>query len=339
MPFGAIEQPENYIFLKEENRYCIHDVYCALYRRSAYRDKTVGFKTETLDKMVYLLSIQQRKLPIEFCQKCLKDISSNPFYKNIYAQGQTKKAAEQDVPPAFKDEVLLNKKKIDDKLFMEYLENSVYYPACDFDGTPIKCLGKLFTNFVYVDYLSEYEDLEHNIKYYGLLGYRVINSSLIDAEELFGLNWENFMLKNNEIYKKLTFKCEEPFAKIYTFERASYLSDNHGKKEINLLFIKAEGISTYKYLYTQNNIAPKCLVSIVPGLAFGGNFNDYPKILIELIKSKNKFPQYQFYDDNCAEDFKDLIKYYNEVAQYNSKTERYVWSTHFTLADLDMKKL
>jgi len=28
-----------------------------------------------------------------------------------------------------------------------FLENSVYYPACAFDGTPIKFLGKLFTIF------------------------------------------------------------------------------------------------------------------------------------------------------------------------------------------------
>jgi glutaredoxin-related protein len=228
---------------------------------------------------------------------------------------------------------------IDVKLFMEFLENSIYYPACGFDGTPIKCLSKSFSNYVYVDYLSDYKDLEYNIKFKGLLGYKVINSSLINAEELFGINWHNFILRNSEIYQKLRFECGEPFAKAYTFERQSNFSDNHGKKNITLLYIKAEGISIYKYLYIQNNITPKCLVSIVPGLAFGGNFDEYPKIFIELIKSSNKFPQYQFYDEECANNFKDIIKYYKEVAQYNNDREYYKWSTHFTLAELDVSKL
>jgi len=228
---------------------------------------------------------------------------------------------------------------IDTKLFMEFLENSVYYPACGFDGTPIKCLSKIFSNYVYVDYLSDYKDLEYNIKFNGLLGYKVKNSSLINAEELFGISWHNFKLENDEIYKKLRSEYEEPYAKAYTFERRSNFSDNHGKKDITLLYIKAEGISTYKYLYIKKNIAPKCLVSIVPGLAFGGNFDDYPKIFIELIKSNKMFPQYQFFDDQCANDFMDLLKYYNEIAQYNNDRDYYKWSTHFTLADLNTEKI
>jgi hypothetical protein len=214
-----------------------------------------------------------------------------------------------------------------------FLENSVYYPACRFDGTPIKFLGKLFSNYVYVDYNSEYGDLESNINN-GLLGYKLKNGSMINAEELFGVNWESFSDENNDIYRNLPFEWKNPFAKIYSFERSIGFNDVHGKKNIELLYIKAEGISTYKYLYCKKNITPKCLASIVPGLAFGGNFSDYPKLFIKIIKLSNKFPQYQFYDDQCAEDFYELIKNYNEINHYNHYRTDYTWSSYFTLAEL-----
>jgi len=216
----------------------------------------------------------------------------------------------------------------------EFLENSVYYPACALDGTPIKLLGKLFSNFVYADYYMDYNDLELDIFRNGLLGYKLIDSYFIDAEELFSINWENFIENNKDIYSNLHSKHNNPFAKRYIFERRAYLNDDHGKKNIELLYIKAEGISTYKYLYVRNNISPKCLVSILPGLAFGGNFSDYPKMLIELIKSTNKLPQYQFYDDQCANNFYELIKYYNKINEYNYNRPDLTWNSHFTLSEL-----
>ena len=215
-----------------------------------------------------------------------------------------------------------------------FLQNSVYYPACGFDGTPIKFLGKLFSNFVYADYNSEYNDLESNIKN-SLLGYKLKNSSMISAEELFGINWELFAFKNEEIIRKLHFEWKKPFAKIYSFERSLGFNDEHGKNNIELLFIKAEGISTYKYLYVNKNIAPKCLVSIVPGLSFGGNFYDYPKMLIEIIELSNKYPEYQFYDNQCSTDFYYLIKKYNEINQYYYYRSDYSWSSNFKLAVLN----
>ena len=216
----------------------------------------------------------------------------------------------------------------------KFLEDSVYYPACAFDGTPIKFLEKLFSSFVYADYYSDYNDLEKDISRNGLLGYKLSNSYLIEAEELFGLNWEKFIEINSDIYNKLRFEWNNPFAKIYSFERRASFGDCHGKKNIELLYIKAEGISTYKYLYVKNDITPKCLVSIVPGLGFGGNYDDYPKMLIELIKSNNKLPKYQFYDDQCSKEFYELIKNYKEINQYNYDRPDYNWSTHFTLAEL-----
>jgi len=65
-------------------------------------------------------------------------------------------------------------------LFKESLGNSVYYPACAHDGTPIKLLGEMFSNFVYSDYFTDINKLDYELSTSGLLGYRLENSTLLD---------------------------------------------------------------------------------------------------------------------------------------------------------------
>lgn len=289
------------------------------------------------ENFIYYFLNKYPKFSFKSIERTLVRLSVNDPNRKIYRPSETDGFLWKIDRHTFRlfnkeiDKFKERKEMIDIKIF---LEDSVYYPACAFDGTPIKFLGNLFSNFVYADYYSDYNDLEREISRNGLLGYKLINSYLIDAKELFGINWEDFIRENNDIYNKLQFEWNNPFAKIYFFERRASFGDYHGKKNIELLYIKAEGISTYKYLYEKNKIAPKCLVSIVPGLGFGGNFDDYPKMLIELIKSKDKLPQYQFFDDQCANDFFELIKYYNKIDQYNYNRPDYNWSTHFTLTEL-----
>jgi hypothetical protein len=203
-----------------------------------------------------------------------------------------------------------------------FLENSVYYPACGFDATPIKYLGKMFSNFVYADFIPSYYELDYNISKNGLRGYYKTYNSFINAEELFGMSWKKFIEKNKDLVSKLRFEWEDPFAKIYSFG---------GANSIHLLYIKSEGISAYKYLYSQRDIAPKCLVTINPGLAFGGNFSEYPGILTNLIKSTGKFPEYQFYDTQFAREFYELRKSYHVISQYDCP-ERKIF---FTLASME----
>jgi hypothetical protein len=215
-----------------------------------------------------------------------------------------------------------------------FLENSVYYPACHFDGTPIKILGKIFSYYVYSDYNVKHDDLEENINKYGLKGYKLKNSCLIEANTLFGINWETYFEENRKYSCNLSFSWKNPFAKLYSFERYNYLDDKHGKNHIELLYIKSEGISAYKYLYINREIVPQCLVSIVPGLAFGGNFDDYPKVFMDTILSFKKLPNYQFYDDPCSEYFYDLIKHYELINEFNSYRSDYSWCSHFRFSKL-----
>jgi hypothetical protein len=78
---------------------------------------------------------------------------------------------------------------------------------------------------------------------------------------------------------------------------------------------------------------PACEVSINPGLSFGGNFGNYHELFMGVITSSGKLPQYQFYDDQCADEFHQLIKHYNVINEY-SCYRVYHWSIHFRLAEL-----
>jgi hypothetical protein len=216
----------------------------------------------------------------------------------------------------------------------DFFENSVYYPACEFDGTPIKFLSWKFSNFVYSDYLHEYSSLEESINIHGLMGYRLEKSRAIDAEELFGMSWEHYLDINKSIGKLLPFEWKDPFAMFYVFRRLEHLTGEHGKPEIRLLYIRSEGISAFKHLYIRRNIAPKCLVSINPGLGFGGGFGGYYGILSETILASKALPQYIFYDGNGMN---YISQWYKTVIKY--ECDRVYCGTSFRFAELDEGKI
>ncbi|MCL2006839.1 MAG: hypothetical protein FWG77_02020 [Treponema sp.] len=219
-------------------------------------------------------------------------------------------------------------------LFKESLENSVYYPACANDGTPIKILGKMFSNFVYSDYFTDIKGLDYELSTSGLLGYRLENSTFLDAKELFGVDWNKYLELNKELVKKVRLEWNDPFIKLYSFRYRSYFANHKGKDNINILYVKSEGITAYKYLYVNRNISPKCLVSLNPGMSFGGNFDDYVEILTETIISSGKLPEYHFYSEEYSDLFKDLLKYYDCIEEYDCPNAESLHSTHFRLGKL-----
>jgi hypothetical protein len=216
------------------------------------------------------------------------------------------------------------------ELDQDFFENSVYYPACHFDGTPIKFLGKTFSNFVYSDYLREYGELTEDIRRHGLTGYKLKDRRYIDAQELFGMSWPKYISINSGV---TFFKWENPFAIIYLFERDDYLTDDFGKSEIRLLYIKSEGISAYKYLYLRRGLVPKCLVTINPGLSFGGNVQDYPERFSKTIQDSRILPEYQFFDDDLKY-FDTSIESYTVIAEYDYPKNINRANTHFCLTKL-----
>jgi len=86
----------------------------------------------------------------------------------------------------------------------------------------------------------------------------------------------------------------------------------------NSVYYPASGCDGIPIKYLgKRDIAPKCLVTKNPGLGFGCNFQQYPKLLTNTIKSSGKMPQYHFFEESCGKRyFFDLIKEYRVINEY-----------------------
>jgi len=144
----------------------------------------------------------------------------------------------------------------------DLLTNSLYYPACGTDGSPIANLTGNVHSFIYADcgvsldrHLS---DISNGIKGYSLIIKREIN-----VEELYTFNKKlstHFEMVDDDI---------TPFGYWTVWERDKNLSDSHGAKYFSLFYIggtSGEMSVAYSGLYIKHNIIPKILVIIRPGV-------------------------------------------------------------------------
>ncbi|QVM85180.1 hypothetical protein [Novosphingobium decolorationis] len=163
------------------------------------------------------------------------------------------------------------------------LENSLYYPACGFDGRPVQFLGGFVHGFIYVDYLVENQSVvdRASSSESGFSGYRLIGSKELKVSDLAPQGWaprvplqfRQDLQKFQSIQRRWT--MPEAFATWYVFERASGLSDEHGPMRFSLLHICGDGVTTYQALYHTAGCAPEVLAIIQPGTGFGGNYTDF----------------------------------------------------------------
>jgi hypothetical protein len=161
----------------------------------------------------------------------------------------------------------------------DLLKNSVYYPACGFDGRPVKYCGSFSHSFIYVDYGVSSERIVAELwRHYSFGSYRIVGGRFVAKEELLGPhNWQTQLPieaidGNPRRYKN---HVVEPFAYWAVFERATHLGDSHGPQRFSLLYIAGDGAATFQSLYYSNRLAP-CLVAVIqPGEGFGYNWTNF----------------------------------------------------------------
>jgi len=158
----------------------------------------------------------------------------------------------------------------------ELLKNSLFYPSSGFDGTPIAHLSGNFYSFIYVDYGYNSTELDNNLLNSGFLGYEAILSIDVNEKELSPNGWTpREATVNNGNPNKYQSWIKKPFAKWIVFQRHTDLDDNHGAERFSLLYICAEGLSTFQALYLSNNCVPLAVAIIRPGTGFGCNWTDF----------------------------------------------------------------
>ena len=175
------------------------------------------------------------------------------------------------------------------------LTDSLYYPSCYIDGTPIQCLMGNIYSFVYVDYgLSENNFLCEINKPYSFKGYNIIHKEKI----LKGQLDNGVEITFQEYISKMRIPerwVKKPYCYWIIFERDINYNDDHNPKRFSLLFLCSEGVLAYYVLYNKNRIAPKILCIIQDGSGFGCNWTSYTdrdKYLARAVFANKNLPEY-----------------------------------------------
>jgi hypothetical protein len=219
----------------------------------------------------------------------------------------------------------------------EFLKEALFYPCSGLDGTPVKFTGKYFQKFIYVDYSIDRDQFLQECMHPGFRGYRMTEVHDLSVESVFGDSWEHVGKQLRETVNNCDFDWSPQSAFILAahFERIDGFDDEHGPKQFDLWFIKCEAITTYRAIYTRRGIKPKCVAHIRSGIAFGGNFSGYIRVLQKtLIENPDGPPDYILHDriggDPRWGDYLHLVQFYHTLARWTYQTLHHGFS-HLTL--------
>ena len=155
------------------------------------------------------------------------------------------------------------------------LSESLYYPACGFDGDPIRHFRGNVLSFVYSDYGYAQEVLMPRLRFsgYDLLAHRFLSTNGLSKDGYIPL--EIYSSDGNpSCYIEY---IKEPYCVWAVFQRCADTPSTVGPTRFSLLCICADGVETFHQLYIANGKVPKAVAIIQPGHAFGLNWTDFTK--------------------------------------------------------------
>ncbi|MBR2397048.1 MAG: hypothetical protein IKB00_10650 [Bacteroidaceae bacterium] len=157
------------------------------------------------------------------------------------------------------------------------IKDSVFYPACEYDGTVLKTCNELWsqlgiTSFIYADYASfiTEEDLIRELS--NVCGYHVVGHRSLRPEEYRCPGWKLDLAETDENnYMEWFGDKSQQWAHWAVFERDNNRNSQHGPKRFSFLFIHQEGLKTFQELYCSRGVAPK-MVCWIQCWGFAGNW-------------------------------------------------------------------
>lgn len=160
---------------------------------------------------------------------------------------------------------------------LHVLRDSLYYPACGFNGTPVKYLTGNVHSYVYADYGVTKSAFMDNLlgsgPDSGFKGYRCVHKRDLAFTEVVPPGWRPTIVPHDpEARERLHVreKSAQPFGHWSIWEQR----DSSGPTQSRLfsfVYLGAEMSATYQGLYVHNSLAPKILALIQPG-SMGGEW-------------------------------------------------------------------
>jgi len=158
----------------------------------------------------------------------------------------------------------------------DVLRDSLFYPASWTHGDPVKYLAGNVLSFVYVDYSLTEKRAVNAIGNHGFRGYKSIAIRSLQEEEFSSKGWPALPMEEMRVTGRNAFSgVEAPFCLWSVFERDSTFPPVHGPSRFSLLVVCADGLATFRSLYVGNELSPMAISVMRPGIAFGGNWDDY----------------------------------------------------------------
>ena len=162
----------------------------------------------------------------------------------------------------------------------DILKDSLYYPACGLNGTPVKFLVGNVHSFVYADYGVTQEVFLENLNggrpECGFRGYESILQREIFHDDVVPPGWQPPMNPQDPASIELLGPRQEacrPFGHWSVWRTVGQGKKDEREDLFSFFYMGGEMSAIYQGLYSRNRIAPKILAVICPGF-IGGEWED-----------------------------------------------------------------
>lgn len=211
----------------------------------------------------------------------------------------------------------------------QFLADAVIYPCSGFDGAPVQFI-RISSNFIYIDYTISPTRFVREARERGFRGYSLTSATDLPPEIVLGEFWKELIYRHYNYLTKLPldWSQREFGIKLLTFERLPEFTVKHGPESFTILYICFEAISTLRSLFNRRSLAPKVLCAIRPGVALGGNYNDFTKHLeIAIRENPSGLPDFLLHDGRASNkswgDYQPLTREYNSLISWNHMNADY----------------
>ncbi len=166
-------------------------------------------------------------------------------------------------------------------ILKDVLTESLYYPACGLDGTPVKFFAGNVLSFVYADYEVTKDEYLRNLDGHdagsGFRGYRSIVQREVFTNDIVPSGWRPLMTPSSPEQRERLRECEarcRPFGHWSVWQRSADFGESHGPDMFSVLYFAGEMSAIYQGLFCRLGIAPKILAIIQPGGGLGGGWEN-----------------------------------------------------------------